>query len=69
MTQPLIVDQRIWPFRRILIITFLALVLAASSYIVFELVTKPIDIDVSDCKTKWKDGRITSVVCPGGLPG
>lgn len=65
MTEPLVVNLRNWPLRGILIITLLAVVVATFSYIVFELVAKPIGTDVSDCKTGWKDGRIISVTCPG----
>ncbi len=55
--------------RRVLVLSVVLVVLVMSTWLAVELLTKPKDIDVSDCKTRWKDGRIASVVCPGGLPG
>ncbi len=55
--------------RRVILISLAVVVFALSGYIAVELITKPKDVDVSDCKTRWRDGRIVSVRCPGALPG
>lgn len=47
----------------------LVVMLMLFGWIAFELVTEPRDIDVSNCETRWRDGRIISVTCPGGPPG
>lgn len=57
------------PTRRLLLISLVVVVLTLSGYIAVELITEPKDIDVSHCKTRWRDGRIISVHCPGALPG
>lgn len=53
---------------RLAIIVVTAL-LVATSVLLFHLVTEPKKIDVGDCDTRWRDGRIVSVTCPGGVPG
>lgn len=55
--------------RRVLVSSLALIILVLSGYIAVELITEPRDIDVSNCETRWSDGRITSVRCPGGVPG
>lgn len=49
--------------RRIAIMS-VAITIAISGVISFQLVTEPRDIDVSDCRTWWSHGRVASVTCP-----
>jgi len=51
------------------VLVVLVVMMMLSGWIASELLTEPRDIDVSNCRTRWRDGRITSVTCPGGLPG
>lgn len=52
--------------KRFVIAAIALIILSATSSVLFQLVTEPKDIDVSDCTTQWEKGRISSVVCPGG---
>ena len=54
---------------RRMVIVSLILVIMFSGSIAFALITEPRDIDVSDCNTRWRNGRIVSVTCPGSIPG
>ncbi len=47
--------------RRVILISLAVVVFALSGYIAVELITKPKDVDVRDCKTRCRDGRIVSV--------
>ena len=55
---------------RRIFVSLVVVMVVASGVLAFLLLSEPRNVDVSDCKTKWKNGRITSVVCPGGgIPG
>ena len=49
--------------RRMLIVFMIVISIAAAA-VAYEIVTEPRDIDVSDCSTRWRDGRVVSVTCP-----
>jgi hypothetical protein len=46
-----------------MVIVFM-IVISIAAAVAYELVTEPRDIDMSDCSTRWRDGRVVSVTCP-----